>query len=104
MNKRGYWLCSLVIAVLLGGLARSAQAGKQFNYIMGAACQPAGLIGAVSPLTYTNSGFMIEGLTSVDVICPIAWAKPTPLGISNAPAAINNIRDIRFVLMFLLQP
>ena len=63
MNKRGYWLCSIAVVVLLGGLARPAHAGKQFNYAMGAACQPAGLLSAVSPLTYTNSGFMIQSLT-----------------------------------------
>lgn len=82
MNKRGYWLCSFVVAVLLGGLARPAHAGKQFNYVMGAACQAAGLNAAVSPLTYTNAGFMLQSLTSIDVICPVTWAKPAvPTGL-----------------------
>jgi hypothetical protein len=82
MNKCGYWLCSIAVVALLGGLPRPAHAGKSFNYTMGAACQAAGLVSAVSPLTYTNSGFMIQGLTSVDVICPISWAKAAvPTGL-----------------------
>ena len=82
MNKRGYWLCSLAVVVLTGGLARPAHAGKSFNYTMGAACQPSGLFGVVSPLTYTNSGFMIQGLTPVDVVCPVSWARPAvPAGL-----------------------
>lgn len=82
MNHRGYWLCSVFVAVLLGGLARPAYAGKSFNYAMGAVCQPASLISAVSPLTYTSSGFMNQGLAAVDVICPISWAKPAaPAGL-----------------------
>jgi hypothetical protein len=49
---------------------------------MGAVCQPSSLISVVSPLTYMNSGFLVEGLASVDVVCPIAWAKPAaPTGL-----------------------
>lgn len=82
MSKRGYWLCSIAVVALLAGLARPAHAVKSLNYAMGAVCQPASLISVVSPLTYTNSGFLVEGLSSVDVVCPITWAKPTvPAGL-----------------------
>lgn len=77
MDRRGWWLCSIAVAVLLAGLARPAHAAKQFVYVSGASCQPDGLIFAVSPLTYTNYGVVYEGLNTVDVVCPITWAKPT---------------------------
>ncbi len=77
MDRRGWWLCSIAVAVLLAGLARPAHAAKQFVYVSRASCQPDGLIFAVSPLTYTNYGVVYEGLNTVDVVCPITWAKPT---------------------------
>src|SRR5581483_6786822 len=61
---------------LVGGVARPVHAGKQYNYVMGAICQPSGLNSTPSPLTYTNSGFLNETGAPVEVICPVTWAKP----------------------------
>jgi len=76
MDRRGWWLCSIAVAVLLAGLARPAHATKQFTYVMGASCQPIGLFFQDSPLTYTTWGVAYQGFNSVDVVCPITWAKP----------------------------
>ena len=82
MNKRGYWLCSdrRRRAAVRARTPRPCGQALTTSWALLAsrpACSP-----AVSPLTYTNSGFMLQSLTSIDVICPVAWAKPAvPTGL-----------------------